>query len=94
MERGIFFLINFVEIFSKILVFAIFARVIMSWVNMGKPTQGGRITQILHETTDPVINLVRKIPHRIGMIDLAPLIAIIGIDLISSFLIILLSNAA
>lgn len=81
------FLASFVQILSNILSLLIFGRVIYSWFRMGSFAQRGRIGQFLYDTTDPVFNLAKKLPHRIGMIDLSPLIALVAIDLLSRLII-------
>ena len=86
------FLINFIDIFRNLVVFAIIGRVLVSWFSMGNPGVRGRISQILYEVTDPLINLVKKIPHKVGMIDFSPLIALLAVDLLSELLIIFLVN--
>lgn len=87
----LFFTAQFIQVFARIMVFAIMARVIMSWISVGKSfSSKGRFTQILNDVTDPVLNLAKKIPHRIGMIDLSPLIALFGIDILSQLLVILI----
>ena len=88
------FLITFINILSKTVVYAIFARVILSWMNMGSPmAKRGAFSGFIHDTTEPIITIVRKLPHRIGMIDLSPFIAIILIDIFAQFLIVLLANS-
>ena len=86
------FTINFVVILGNIIVYMIIARIIVSWFTLGNAGPKGRIVQILHDATNPFINLARKLPHRIGMIDFAPLIALVGIDLLSRLIVVLLSN--
>jgi YggT family protein len=88
------FTINFLQILGNLVTYAIIGRVLVSWFTMGRPGGGGSITRILYEVTDPLINLVKKIPHKIGMIDLSPLIALIAVDLIISLLVILLNKLA
>ena len=90
--RGIEFAITFVKVFGSLLSFAILARVLMSWFTMGQSGQGGLVTHILHDVTEPVISLARKLPHRVGMIDLSPMIAWIGIDLLTQMVIILIQQ--
>lgn len=86
------FTAEFVSILRDILVYSIIARIIVSWFTLGQHGPHGRIIQFLHDITDPVINLVRKLPHRISMIDFAPLIAIIGLDLAAQLIIALLAK--
>lgn len=85
------FIANFVVIFRDLITYAIIARIIMSWFTMGQQTQG-KIAFFLKGATDPVLNLAKKFPHKIGMIDLSPMIALIGIDLLSRLIVILLSK--
>ena len=83
------FATNFVIILRDLITYAIIARIIMSWFTMGQQNQG-RVALFLKGVTDPVLGLAKKLPHRIGIIDLSPLIALIGIDLLSRLVIVLL----
>jgi len=87
----ILFLVQFVTILSNIIIYAIFGRILLSWVSVGSgggPQKGGRLTQMLHDITEPVIRLARKVPHRWGMMDFAPIIAIFAVDILSRFILI------
>lgn len=61
----------------KILKYAILVRILLSWVKQGPP---GRITQIIHEITEPVLRIFRKILPRTGMIDFSPILAFVALD--------------
>lgn len=88
------FLVLFIDVFRRIIVYSILFRIILSWLQMGQMRQSGdfmaRISLFIRDLTDPVINIARKLPHRIGMFDFAPLVALIGIDLLAQGLIILI----
>lgn len=86
------FTINFLIVLGNLITYAIIGRVLVSWFTMGKPGAHGPISRFLIEVTDPIINLARKIPHKIGMIDLSPIIALIGVDLIIRVIVILLNK--
>lgn len=86
----IIFAANFIAIFKNIVVYAIIARILASWFTMGQGRPSNRLIIFLHDITDPFINLARKIPHQIGMFDLAPMIALFGIDLLGQLLVRLL----
>jgi uncharacterized protein YggT (Ycf19 family) len=58
--------------------------------NNGRPTN--RFAMILNDITDPVMNLAKKIPHTVGMLDLSPMIALIGVDLVVRLVIFLLGK--
>lgn len=83
----IFFTVKFVEILRSLIVYAIIGRVLMSWFTMGQMRPAGRIAALLYDVTDPFINLAKKIPHRIGMIDLSPIIALFAVDLLGELLV-------
>lgn len=82
MDSTKIFLINFVSVLGNIMSYAIFARIILSWMNMGGMRQPGKFTYFVNDITDPVLNLAKKLPHRIGMIDLSPFTAMIIINLV------------
>lgn len=85
---------NFVIVLGNLMTYAIIIRIIISWFTMGTFGHRGRIAQFFFDVTDPVLNLCRKLPHRIGMIDLSPLIALIGIDLFVRLIIIVIEKVS
>ena len=72
MDFILFFLINLI----RIVKYAILVRVLMSWVGGTK----GRIGQVIHEITEPVLKIFRNLLPKRGMIDLSPLIAFFVLD--------------
>jgi len=76
------FAIKFVTILGDLVTYAIFARILLSWFTMGRMSSPGRLTYFLRDITDPVLNLAKKVPHRIGFIDLSPIIALIAINFV------------
>lgn len=88
------FLVNFLQILSNIFTILIVGRVLSSWFSMGRMGQKGRISQFFYDSTEPVLRIVKKLPHKIGMFDLSPIIALFAIDLLSWLLITLLVNYA
>ena len=71
------------QILAYTLLICIFVRVIFSWTGMdpSNPIYG-----VVHEITEPILQPIRSIMPRIGMIDLSPMIA--------SFLLIFVAQAA
>ena len=68
------------------LMFAIFARVIVSWF---VPQSGGvnnPIVRIIFQITEPILGPIRKVLPRTGMFDFAPMIAMITLGVIISIL--------
>ncbi|MBT3865127.1 YggT family protein [Candidatus Peregrinibacteria bacterium] len=81
------FLINFINVLGKLIFYAVFVRVILSWVQVAGGKRPGRFAKFIQEVTDPVIGLARKLPHTIGMMDLSPFIALIGVDILTYLLV-------
>ncbi len=79
----------FVKIFFELLGFAIIVRVVLSWI--GGHTQN-RFTVFIHEITEPVLKFIKKLLPPMGMMDLSPLVALIGLDLIKSVILYLLGK--
>lgn len=72
-----------IAVFLQVLIFAIFARAIISWFPVDPQ---GPIVQALNAVTEPIMVPLRKVVPRIGMIDITPLVAILLLSFISSAL--------
>ena len=83
---------NFLVAVAKILniglslfMWIVIARVIISWVN---PDPYNKIVKILYATTEPVLYPVRKkIPLNLGGLDFSPVLVILAIIFLQSFLV-------
>ena len=80
------FFILFLNIFIKLLYWAIFINIIMSWFASGKSTLGHFLDQIVR----PILWPFRW--ARIGMIDFSPVLALIALDFLGGLLIEYLSK--
>lgn len=76
-------IIQFVAVVIQVMVFAIFARAILSWFPMNP---GNQLVRILFQITEPILAPFRRIIPRIGMMDLSPLIAIIVLQVVAQVL--------
>lgn len=75
---------NILDIALNIYLWIIFARAILSWVN---PDPYNPIVQFLYKITEPVLNPIRKmIPYGMG-IDFSPLVVILAIYFMRSFVV-------
>lgn len=84
------FVILFLQVLIQVMSIALILRVVWSWLS---PSMHANVAgRLLHEMTEPVLNIVRKVPHQIGMIDLSPVIALFALDLVGTLLISLLSQ--
>lgn len=78
------FLSHFIQIFFQILIFAIFARVILSWMRIAPH---GFLFRLLVESTEPILKIFRRIiPPLGGVLDISPILAFLAIDLIRNIL--------
>jgi YggT family protein len=63
----------------------IIARAVLSWVN---PDPFNPIVRFIHNVTEPVLYPIRtKLPVNFGGIDLSPIIVILGIVFLRTFLV-------
>ena len=76
-------LLGFVALLIEGLAFAIFIRAILSWFPIDP---SGPIVQGIASVTDPVIEPLRRVIPRIGMIDITPMVAMILLFAIASVL--------
>lgn len=69
-----------------IYTWVIIIRALISWVS---PDPYNPIVQILHRVTEPVLRPVRRLipPHKLGGLDLSPLVVLLAIQFIKYFLI-------
>ena len=64
----------------------IFVRIILSWfpINPGGPL--GQVARVLFQVTEPVLGPARRIIPSIGPIDISPIIVVVGLGFVQSFL--------
>lgn len=67
-------------LFTNLIIIAIIARALLSWFNMDPRSP---LIQALNQITEPILDPIRRIMPRLGMIDLSPLIAIMLLQFIS-----------
>ncbi len=66
---------------GTLMVVAIIARALLSWFNMDPRSP---LIQALNQITEPILEPIRRIMPRLGMIDLSPLVAILLLQFIST----------
>lgn len=71
-------------------MYALIGRIIVSYFVAARGGTKGRFTQLLYDVTDPVLKVAKLLPHSLWMLDFSPLIALIGIDLLTRLVISLL----
>ena len=81
------FIIAIAQIISAILTiltWIIVIRALISWVN---PDPYNQIVQFLYRVTEPILIPIRRILPAMGGFDLSPIVALVGIMFIRSFLV-------
>ena len=69
----------FVLLLFRALNYAIFARVILSWVDQPGAWQ---ITRIVRDITEPLLGPLRRVIPTMGMMDFTPIVAILLLQML------------
>lgn len=70
-------LIQIVAVVCTLFYWVIIIRIILSWIGVGPHTHYNPILAVIYQMADTVLAPFQKLPLRIGMIDLSPIVAII-----------------
>jgi YggT family protein len=57
-------------------MWAVIARSLLSWFPVD---QGSQVYQVLFKVTEPIVDPIRRVMPNTGMIDMSPMIAIMGL---------------
>lgn len=83
---------NILHIVLNLYMWIIIARALLSWVN---PDPYNPIVRFLYNVTEPVLYAIRRrVPMFFGGIDFSPMIVILGIYFLDSFLVPTLAGMA
>jgi YggT family protein len=66
--------VRFVEVFTDIMIAAIFVRVLLSWI-VTDPRNP--LVNVLDQITEPILGPLRRFVPRLGMFDITPMVAMI-----------------
>jgi YggT family protein len=82
-----------INVVFQILWWAILIRVLLSWLPMAnvRIDPYNPVIRLLYSVTDPILEPLRKYTT-VGMIDLSPIVALLGLDFIRQILISLLTG--
>jgi YggT family protein len=72
-------LIEFLRLFQTIFSFAIIGRIVMSYVS---PQGNDPISPLLYQITEPILGPIRRMLPNTGMFDLAPMVALIVLNVL------------
>lgn len=84
------FIIIFVQILFELLSLTVIARVLLSWFRFGGTPDA--ISRFIIDTSQPILDMARRITPRTGMIDFSPLVAILGLDILKRVILYLLTG--
>jgi YggT family protein len=76
-------IVTVVQLFLQVLIFAIFARSLLSWFPID---HNGPIFRALDAITEPILDPLRRVVPMVGMIDITPMVAILLLVVIQSAL--------
>ncbi|MBU1192112.1 MAG: YggT family protein [Gammaproteobacteria bacterium] len=84
-------LTELVDLLFKLFIYGIVIQAILSWVNPGTYNPA---VSLLHSITEPVLKPVRRLLPPMGGMDLSPLLAILGLEVVRRLVLPLLSMLA
>ena len=74
-----------IDLLLTFFMFIVLARAVLSWVS---PDPFNPIVRFIHNVTEPVLSRIRSLlPVVLGGIDLSPILVLIGIIFLQSFLV-------
>ena len=73
-------LVGLIQLYSLVLL----ARVLLSW--FPNADRSNPLIQSLYQITEPVLEPVRQVMPRLGMVDLSPLVVFIGLHILLGLL--------
>jgi YggT family protein len=71
----------------NIYMIVVFARIILSWFPLQPGGLGAQLFSFTYSITEPVLGPVRRMMPRTGMLDLSPIVVIIGSQLICAIVV-------
>ncbi|WP_459911124.1 YggT family protein [Desulfotomaculum defluvii] len=76
-------LLSFLEVAFWVYEMMLLARILLSWFPHNPHNS---IIRFLYETTDPYLNIFRRVIPPLGMIDISPIVAFLVLRMIQSFI--------
>jgi YggT family protein len=71
-----------VNIFFTILYWLLVARIVLSWFGVNPYTTSNEPLGVLYQVTDVILRPFRRLPLRIGVLDLSPVVAFLALQFI------------
>ena len=83
-------LVTLVNIVFEILRWLLVARIVLSWFGVNPYATANDLLSALYQITDVILSPLRRLPLRIGLLDLSPIIAFVALEFIRRVLVIAL----
>ena len=77
-----------------ILYWLLVIRILLSWFGADPETTGNDLLRALYLLTEPILAPFRKLPLRIGFLDLSPIVAFLVLEFLHRLLVRLLAEGA
>lgn len=85
-------LVNLLDFLFTLYMYVIIARVVIDWVNADPYNP---IVRFIYEVTEPLLSRIRRfLPVTVGRIDFSPMVLILAIIFLQSFIISTLAQVA
>ncbi|HAU39628.1 MAG: hypothetical protein UV80_C0002G0331 [Candidatus Peregrinibacteria bacterium GW2011_GWF2_43_17] len=85
-----YFVAIFVNYLTQILIVLILIRVILSWFRGSQINN--KLSNFIIQSTDPIMNLAKKITPRLGPIDISPIVAVMGLEIMREVIFYIISQ--
>ena len=81
--------VTFVDILARVLSYAIFIRILLSWVPTSRES---RLVMFIYEITEPILGPLRRVVPSLGGFDISPMLGLLLIELARRVLFALLAR--
>ncbi|RLC94312.1 MAG: YggT family protein [Chloroflexi bacterium] len=85
--------IRIVDILCNVLIWAIFVRVLLSWLNIRPDSPFYPVLDVLDQILEPLLAPLRRVVPRVGMFDITPMVAMFILYLISRLIYLIPTDA-
>jgi len=75
-----------VNIFFTVLYWMLVIRIVLSWFGVSPATTFNEALSALYQVTDLILRPLRRLPLRVGMLDLSPVVAFVALQFLQRIL--------
>ena len=78
---------TFINVFLGLYGLVILAYIITSWLRLPYSPGLNRIQRFLYDVCDPYLRIFRRLPLRVGPLDLSPIVAIVALRIVGGIVV-------